>query len=261
MIADVEAALSEYRLGEPSDVTPRSWPELASDLEDLQGLPQLAAFHAQTVADALRGPEWADLAAWLRAHALGGPDRPHQLRVSLRAADALQGELDDPAVAQVYGMLHLNCALAAAATRDEGTAEAHLREAEDVAAGLADEVGTFGTLYFGRANVGIWRVSLSTELGHGGKVAEVARHVQAAAVPSAARQAMFYADLGRALAESRKTQEAATQALRRAESIAPQRIRTNSLVRATVAGLAARAKRDSVGRDLRGMAYRMGVPV
>ncbi|SHF01346.1 helix-turn-helix domain-containing protein [Streptoalloteichus hindustanus] len=315
-ISGVETALSEYRLGEPSDVEPRPWPVIAAELRRLnqelrpacdyaaqglvlprllaelhavheaggehrtdallglmdcyhtatvltknlgaQGLPQLAALHAQMVADALGSPEWAGLAAWLRAHALGGSDRPRQVTISMRAANSLQSELGSPEVAQVYGMLHLSCALAAAAKRQADDAEAHLREAEEIASRLP-EVGTFGSLYFGRANIAIWRVSIGTELGWGPKVAEAAEAARPDAVPSAARQAMYWADLGRALVESPKTRERGVLALRRAEDIAPQRIRTNALVRASVTELANRAKRDALGRELRGMVHRMGV--
>jgi hypothetical protein len=48
----------------------------------------------------------------------------------------------------------------------------------------------------------------------------------------------------------------------RAEQIAPQRIRPNPFVRETIADLLRRGQRDTAtGRDLRGMAYRMGIGV
>lgn len=309
MLAAVEVALSDYRLGEETDVVPREWPEIRADLVRLnavlrpntdyaaqgmilptlipelitlppsrdvlrglfacyhsaavltknlgaQGLPQLAAFHAQTVADALSDPEWVGLGAWLRAHAIGGSDRPRQLRLSLRSARLLESELDNPDARQVYGMLHLNCALASAAKNDAESALDHLREADSVA---TEETGSFGSLYFGKANVGIWRVSLETELGYGGKVRETAQDVNPGLVPSDARRAMFYADLGRALSGSKQTRDEGVRCLAQAERIAPQRIRSHALVRATVEDLVNRAKRDAVGRELRGMAYRMGV--
>ena len=49
------------------------------------------------------------------------------------------------------------------------------------------------------------------------------------------------------------------QALQRAERLAPQRIRTNPFVRAVVTDLLRRARRDAGGRELRSMAYRMGL--
>jgi hypothetical protein len=48
-------------------------------------------------------------------------------------------------------------------------------------------------------------------------------------------------------------------ALRTAERLAPQRVRANPFVRETVVDLMRHARRDEIGRELRGMAYRMGV--
>jgi hypothetical protein len=48
--------------------------------------------------------------------------------------------------------------------------------------------------------------------------------------------------------------------LRRAEETAPQRIRNSNPVRESVAYLLSRARADAGGRELRGMAARMGVP-
>ncbi|WP_184727525.1 hypothetical protein [Saccharopolyspora phatthalungensis] len=45
------------------------------------------------------------------------------------------------------------------------------------------------------------------------------------------------------------------------ESLAPQRVRNMPFVRETVTDLVQRAQRDAVGRELRGMAYRMGLGV
>jgi hypothetical protein len=44
-----------------------------------------------------------------------------------------------------------------------------------------------------------------------------------------------------------------------AEQLAPQLIRTDVFVRETVADLLRQARRDAGGRELRGLAWRMGV--
>ena len=316
-IAAVETALTDYELGEASDVPLRPWPEIATDLSKLndeirpkadyltqslavprliaelhavhdgdpqnrrhaleglmhvyhaaavltknqgtKGLPQLAAFHARRVAEELEEPQWLGHAAWLKTFAAGSSGRSRQYEISQRAASDLEPYMDLPEVQQVYGMLHLNSALGSAAQRKEDEARAHLDEASSVADRLPDDVNKFGYLYFGRTNVSIWRVSLGTELGDGGKVAEVAKGVRPEDIPSAARQAMYYADLGRALANDRRTRGQAVHALAKAETIAPQRIRNHPFVRETVTDLVRRAKEDAVGRELRGMAYRMGI--
>jgi transcriptional regulator with XRE-family HTH domain len=61
-------------------------------------------------------------------------------------------------------------------------------------------------------------------------------------------------------AERPRTQVEAVQWLRRAENAAPQRIRNSAPVRETVAYLLNRARAAAGGRELRGMAARMGVP-
>jgi hypothetical protein len=167
---------------------------------------------------------------------------------------------------QVYGMLRLGAALAAAALRRPEEAQAHLADAVDLANRRGrperpeDQRG-FASLYFGPDNVGIWQVTTAVELGEPGKAREVARDVHLEEVPSAARQGVFWADLGRGMATEKATRDDAVVALRRAEDIAPQRIRTDPFVRETVTDLVRRARRDAGGCELRGMAYRMGLPV
>jgi hypothetical protein len=57
----------------------------------------------------------------------------------------------------------------------------------------------------------------------------------------------------------RKTQEEGLRVLLRAERLAPQLVRNNLFVREAVADLLRRARRDAGGRELRGLAWRMGV--
>jgi hypothetical protein len=78
-------------------------------------------------------------------------------------------------------------------------------------------------------------------------------------VTSASRRAGFYSDLGRGLATERAYRHEAVAALRTAERLAPQRVRANPFVRDVVTDLMRRARRDAIGRELRGMAYRMGL--
>jgi len=119
----------------------------------------------------------------------------------------------------------------------------------------------FGHQAFGLANLGFWRVHLVLERGEGAKVRELARDVDPTAVKSASRCAAFYADLGQGLATERVHRQEAVAALRTAERLAPQRVRANPFVREAVLDLMGRARRDAVGRELRGMAYRMGIGV
>lgn len=212
--------------------------------------------HLHAAAAALSEPEWVGLAQFVRAlGAVGDGARARALAVSQRAADAFAP--DEGPAGQVHGMLHLSAALHAAALNRNADSADHLAAAEETAARTGD--GEFAGLHFGPRNVGVWSVALAVELGEGARVAELARGVDVASIPSPGRRAMFYADLGRGLARDRTTREQAVAALRTAEDTAPQLIRANFLVRETVTDLLGRARREAGGRELRGMAHRMGV--
>jgi len=216
------------------------------------------AGHLHRVAQALGDPVWGALAAFVRAHAVVGlRARERGLVIAERGAEELVP--DDGDGGQVYGMLHLCAALQSAVTGRTDGAQAHLAEAVEVAGRTGD--GTFAGLYFGPHNVGVWRVALALELGEPGRVAELAREVDVDAIPSAGRQASFYGDVGRGLATIRGRETDAVEALRRAEVLAPQRTRTNPYVREAVTDLLRRARRDAGGRELRGMAHRIGIAV
>lgn len=219
----------------------------------------VAAMHARAVAAELDSPAYTALAEWVRALAVSSPARQGSLMVATRAADQVAPVVgSDECAAEVYGMLHLMSALnAAALTRYSASAD-HEAEAADVAARVGRGTN-FGRMCFGTANYGFWRVTLAVERGEGGKVAEIARDIDPSAVPSESRRAGFYTDLGRGLATERSRRAEAVAALRTAERLAPQRVRAHPFVRETVTDLLRQARRDAVGRELRGMAYRMGI--
>ncbi|MDQ4020740.1 MAG: helix-turn-helix domain-containing protein [Actinomycetota bacterium] len=224
-------------------------------------LAAVAAMHARGVATEVGSPAYTALAEWVRALAVSSPARERSLTQASRAAERVQPVVgSDGAAAEMYGMLHLMCALNAAALNRYSESADHEAEAADVAA----RVGTgtnFGHTCFGEPNYGFWRVTLVVERGEGGKVAEIAHDVDPTAVASASRRAGFYTDLGRGLATDRGRRGDAVAALRTAERLAPQRVRANPYVRETVTDLLRRARRDAEGRELRGLAYRMGVGV
>jgi hypothetical protein len=78
--------------------------------------------------------------------------------------------------------------------------------------------------------------------------------------PSRERRATYWMDYGRALARVRRRDDA-VMALRTAEELFPMRVLRNSFARDVIAELVAHSRRDSLGRELRGMAYRAGLPV
>lgn len=316
-VGPVEAVVADIRLGDPVDVVPRAWREIAGDLnrlnndlrpqadyaaqgyvlpglieelnslyaadeqhrtDALQGLAMcyhsaamlgsnlgvpgvgpLAADRQVTVAERLGRPEWIAHAAWVRTLMVGGAGRARQLALAQRSIAQVEGEPSSPELIQAIGQLYLAAALAACALGREDDTWAHFHEAEALAGRQEAEVGTFGNMWFGRTNVRIWKVSLATELGYGGKVVEMARGTRPELLRAPVREGAFYADLGRSLAQDKRTRGEAVRMLRKAEDLAPQRVRNMPFVRETVADLMHRAQHDSVGRELRGMAYRFGL--
>lgn len=313
-VAALRLALADAELGEPVEVDPQPWPEVAERLAAMNairpradyaelarllpplildlhahvqgehrasalaglvdcysaaqfltknlGVPdlaQVASRHVRDATAALSGPEWDGLAAWSRAQAISQTARDKAFTVATGAADDVAGELDRPQVIEVYGSLHLTAALAAMTLGRTDTASEHVGEAAEVAA--RPGIGTgFGHLWFTPGNVDIWRTMLAVEQGDGGRAVEIARGVDPATLPeSPNRQAAWWIDIGRGLAMERGTRDEAVGAFRTAEQLAPQRFRANVFAREVVTDLLARARRDAGGRELRGMAHRMGV--
>lgn len=218
----------------------------------------VAANRSIAAADELGDPLWRAYAGFRRSHALipaGSPVRA--LEVAGRAVDQLQPHVgDDPVALRMYGMTQLTAALWAARAGQPGPAAAHLDEAEDVAGRLGED-GEWFDIFFGPNQVRIHRVGIAAQLGEGDRAPDLARQVETAAVP-AVHQAMLAANIGHALGQARRGDDA-VRALRQAEQIAPQRMRTSQHVRSLVMALLGQRMRPASLRELRGLAYRVGV--
>lgn len=178
-----------------------------------------------------------------------------------RAAEALEPYAHDPLGVSVLGMVALTTSLAAASLQ-KGNAAAHwLDEASRIATRVPDEPER-NWQAFSPTNVGVWRVTVGVERGlAGGAVRELAEQVNINRLEnSVSRRAGFFADVSRGLAREAATRVEAVRWLRRAEEAAPQRIRNSPTARETVAYLLNRATAAAGGRELRGMAARMGLP-
>ncbi|MGH3671105.1 MAG: helix-turn-helix domain-containing protein, partial [Pseudonocardiaceae bacterium] len=160
---------------------------------------------------------------------------------------------------QACGMLHLSAASAAGAQADHDTAATHLNEASALAARMDTEVGTWAHLWFGPTTIGIRKTDVAVELGEHGQALKAAKTVHPELLPSAVMQAGFWAEVGCAQVADKKTQDKGIRVLLHAEQLAPQRIRHDLLVREAVAGLLRQARRDAGGRELRRLAWRMGI--
>lgn len=160
---------------------------------------------------------------------------------------------------EATGMLALTSSLVAAASGNEARREAALEHAADLAAHTGE--GNALWFGFGPSNVGVWRMSVALEAGDHAEAARIAGTVTPEALPSPTRRSAYWREYGRALAHLPRRHEDAVVMLRRAEQISPARIHRHPFMRSILAELLTKAKRDSVGRELRGMAYRAGLPV
>jgi transcriptional regulator with XRE-family HTH domain len=214
----------------------------------------VAAERIQAAAEALDDPEWSGVARWARAQFMSSMSRPRQYQLATAAADSPGARLES------RGMAHLTAALATAAQGDSETAETHLAEADLMAEHLDVPQSTWGNyiLNFGTANAGVWRMAIGIELDYGGRVAETAEKFDWRTLPTS-RQGAYWMDLGRALIQEKRTRNEGLRALLKAEELTPQQVRSNVFVREAVAGLLTWARREAGGRDLRGLAWRMGI--
>jgi hypothetical protein len=135
-----------------------------------------------------------------------------------------------------------------------------LAEADQIAGRVADDAkGNWQS--FSKTNVRLWSVAIGVERGEsGGAVLDLAKAVDQSKIAYSTRRAPFLADVGRGLAREPGTRVEAVRWLRRAEDAGPQLIRNHPPTREAVAFLLNRSRADAGGRELRGMAARMGVP-
>jgi transcriptional regulator with XRE-family HTH domain len=182
-----------------------------------------------------------------------------RLAAAESAAEDLEPHARTPLGVQVLGILTLHAALGAAVVQRPHVVDHWLGEASELAGRVADDVrGNWQS--FSSTNVQIWNVAIGVERGEsGGTVLERAQTVDQSKITYRTRQAGFLADVGRGLAREPRMRGEAVRWLRRAEDAGPQDIRNNAAARETVAYLLNRARVDAGGRELRGMAARMGV--
>ncbi len=224
-------------------------------------LAHLAAVRADEAASSLADPLARGKAAYLLVQTM-----PYEgswartLRAAEKAADALEPHASSsPTAVQVLGLLTLMASLSAAAALQGQKAEHWLREADQLADRVPDDLGNWQS--FSKTNVNIWRIHVGVELGQSGAtMLELASHVNRDKLTSRSRYVGFLCDVGRGLAREPRMRSEGVRWLRQAEEMAPQRIRNSTRVRETVAYLLNRAITTSGGRELRGMAGRMGVP-
>jgi hypothetical protein len=189
-----------------------------------------------------------------------------RVMLSTGAFDLAQAELDSvtvptstPETMQLAGMLALYRAEVAAADSRPGDVDPALEYADELAARTGE--GNAYWLGFGPSNTGCCRASLALDLKDYDRVVSAAEGVNPELLANRSRQAAYWVYYGRGLTRLRRRQDDAVRALRQAELILPHRVQRDPFARDAMAELLARSRRDAVGRELRGMAYRAGLAV
>lgn len=172
-----------------------------------------------------------------------------------RADDELQHHLGDPHALEVSGFLHLARAHHAAGLHDLATAEAHLGEADEIAARTGESDAW--DLVFGPRNVALWKMALQLDTGRAGDALETAQQITIADMP-AVRQVYFYLDLARALTELGRHDEAVRMLLT-AERTGAQHTRSSTAARETARALLANQRRRAASSPLHSLCERLGV--
>ena len=119
---------------------------------------------------------------------------------------------------------------------------------------------------FGPTNVGQWRVAGALEVRDYEQAAAIAESLNPDVLPNLPRRAVYWADYGASCPAhwpgSGGRHDHAVIALRQAEKMSPHHVLRNPFVPDVLAELLPhRLRRDAVGVELRGMAYRAGLPV
>jgi transcriptional regulator with XRE-family HTH domain len=214
----------------------------------------VAAERGHQAAQILDDPLYLAAADYARAQALiglGAYDRADAIArnaVSMLAPETV-------ASTEVYGMNVLVTAFCSEMAGEDP--EAALQEAHASAERI--EPGNAFWLNFSRANVSLWRLSIALEAGDHVKAAEVAAEVQPSDIPTKTRRLRFLVDHARALHGLRGRDDEVIQLLGQAERLGATRTRHTIWAREIVSEMVLRARRDSGGRELRGLADRMGL--
>jgi transcriptional regulator with XRE-family HTH domain len=217
----------------------------------------VAAERGRQAAGLLGDPVWEAAASYGMAHARSSTNKPRALMTMPKTADKFEALAGHSRLAtEVYGMLRLSAALARAVDGDHAGAEEQGAEAARVAERLGDRPDAWEL--FGASNVGVWRTSLAVEAGNAEQALEYASAVEPRALASNNRRGALWMERGRAMA-MQGNDAGAVKAFRQAESLSPAQVLNNPLLRDLVRNMLDEAKRKAGGRELRGIAWRMGI--
>ncbi|WP_329068970.1 helix-turn-helix domain-containing protein [Amycolatopsis sp. NBC_01480] len=211
----------------------------------------IAADRGHDAAIKLGEPGWIALAEFARTQALSGLGAHKRAgKLAERALEIVPADAID-----VRGALTLTTGYTESVLGGDSSA------ALEEAAGLARyvEFGNKNFLLFGPANVLLWQISVELENGDHGRAAQLAATMNPADLTIDSRRTTFLIEHARALYGIRRPDEEVVALLLQAEKLGHIRTRTNSFVRDIVTTLLDRVRRESVARDVRGLADRMGL--
>jgi transcriptional regulator with XRE-family HTH domain len=185
----------------------------------------------------------------------GHPDRGQAF--AAQAADRLlAGAPREPETFAVYGALVLRGAVAAAHADKKDEADAMLDAAGDAARHVRDG-GNLRWTGFDATNVLLHRLNVALAFADPGRALAVAGKVDVGKVKLAERKASLHLDVAQANALCQRW-EASLAALRAAEVVAPQELRTRPAAKRLTLQLAARAPR-TVQSEVADLARRCGI--
>lgn len=211
-----------------------------------------------TAAAELDEPLWSAYADVRLSHALipaGAPDRA--LAIARRAVDTIEPHAGaDASALRMYGFAHSVAAVWAARAGRADVAEGHLAAADDAAGRVPD--GDLWDLWFGPTNAALHKTQVAAVLGEAGRVPEIAEGIAEDQVPGVVQRSYLHTYLGQGLIAARRGDDAVRE-LRMAESLAPLRFRSRDIVPSLVMALLGQPMRPWSLRELRGLAYRVGI--
>ncbi|WP_202638366.1 helix-turn-helix domain-containing protein [Bailinhaonella thermotolerans] len=217
----------------------------------------IAADRARQAAELLDDPVWTGAATFAQAHCRFSAAMTRALRGAERVADALEPHLRrDRLTHEVYGMLRLSSALARSVNGDHDAARTQADEAQRVAERVGEHADSWQ--WFGPNNVATWRTLLAVEAGEPREALHHAGRVRETGFVSKGRRSALHIEKARAHALLGQVRESVDE-LRMAERLSAPRLHNNPLARELVATQLERDRRAAGGRELRGLAYRMGV--
>ena len=214
-----------------------------------------AALLARSAAQELADPTWLGVSGRCAALVLLDHGAFDQCR---RELDAITVPTASSEGMQLAGALALCRALVSAADNRPAESAAALEHATELAARTGQ--GDAFMIDFGPVSVGIWHMNAALECGEPDEAIKVAEALNPLEHPDRERRATYWMEYGNALTRVRRRNDAA-RALLRAEKLHPVRVLRDPLARDTLVELVARSKDDALGRAIRGMAYRAGLPL